>query len=391
MTKLSNMMPQVVVLLDGPYMAQSRILRGILRFTQLRTPWALDVRTGRAGEPTTFDEADWNATGVIANRVPPDLAALVRRHRTPLFVINDIARELKPVGRILYDNTAVARLAADHLVDAGFTDFAFVEERSNVAWSVERKQLFTKEIAARGFTCRIYESSRNGDADDSAALRDWLAALPRPTALLAACDIRARHVLDACRAAGLDVPGDIAILGVDDDESICETAMPTISSIAMSTEDAGFKAAEILAAVMESRHLGGSNLSRIRQRRPIDVFYGGTHVVERRSTKRDTVRDALVSRCRVLMEANAGRKFNVADLVLHLNVSRRTLETHFRAATGQSLNDEITALRIRRAKNLLAKTSMSQAEIAAECGFCDASHMNVIFRRHCSALPSAFR
>ena len=383
MTKLVNTIPHVVVQLDGPYMAQSRILHGILRFTQLHTPWTLDVRTGRAGEPTTFDEANWSATGIIASRIPPDLAALARRHRTPLFVINDIARELKPIGRIRYDNMTVTHLAADHLVKAGFTDFAFVGERSAIAWSDEREQLFSKEITARGFTCRIYESTRNSAADDSGSLRDWLTTLPRPTALLAACDIRARHVLDSCLAAGLDVPGDIAILGVDDDEAICETSMPTLSSISMSTEAAGFKAAEILDAAMA----GGAR----RRDSPIDVFYGGTHVVERRSTKHDTARDALVSQCRILMEANFGRKFNVSDLVSHLHVSRRTLETHFRAATGLSLNDEITALRIRHAKVLLSKTSMPQSEIAAKCGFCDASHMSVIFRRHCSAPPSAFR
>ena len=383
MKELVSTLPHVVVLIDGPYMAQSRILHGILRFMQLHTPWTLDVRTGRAGEPTTFD-AKVECHGVIANRMPADLAALVRRHRLPLFVINDIARELRPIGRIMYDNTAVARLAAEHFIKAGFTSFAFVGERRNIAWSDERERLFSKELAASGFKCHVYGSALDGgDADDSSRLRDWLVALPRPTALLAACDIRARQVLDACRAAGLDVPGDIAILGVDNDEAICETAMPSLSSIAMSTEDAGFKAAEILDTAMS----GGTSHSR----KPLDVFYGGTHVVERRSTKRDTVRDELVSRCRMLMEANFARKFNVSDLVSHLHVSRRTLETHFRAATGQSINDEITALRIRRAKALLSKTSMTQSEIAAECGFCDASHMSVIFRRHCSALPSAFR
>ena len=122
-----------------------------------------------------------------------------------------------------------------------------------------------------------------------------------------------------------------------------------------------------------------------------DIIVTGTQVVARRSTARDAVADALVRRCRALIEANVGRSFNVADLVASLGVSRRTLETRFRAATGRSLNAEITDLRIRRAKTMLAKSSMSQAAIAAACGFCDASHLNVIFRRHCGAPPSAFR
>ena len=225
-------------------------------------------------------------------------------------------------------------------------------------------------------------STRYEDAEDNRHLQEWLLTLPRPTAIFAAYDIRARQVLDACRAAGLAVPDDIAILGVDDDEVICETATPALSSIPLSMEDAGFRAAELLDRALATRR---------RPRHGTDIIVSGTRVVVRRSTTRDAVADALVRRCRALMEANVGRPFNVADLVASLGVSRRTLETRFRAATGRSLNAEITDLRIRRAKTMLAKSSMSQAAIATACGFCDASHLNVIFRRHCGAPPSAFR
>ena len=91
------------------------------------------------------------------------------------------------------------------------------------------------------------------------------------------------------------------------------------------------------------------------------------------------------------MEANLGRKLNVADLIPHLGVSRRTLETHFRAATGRTLNAEITDMRLRHARALLSRTRMTQAQIAAECGFTDASHMNVVFKRRLGESPSAFR
>ena len=382
MAKLANSMPHVAILLESTYATHTQILRGILRFTQLHTPWTLDVRMGRAGEPTSFDAGKWNVDGVIANRIPPELSALIRRHRTPTVVMNDIGSEVRPIARVLFDNAAIARLAADALAGAGFQNFAFVGERSGIHWSVEREQSFAAEIARRGFPCRVYQIDRDGGAEDNRHLQEWLLALPRPTALFAAYDIRARQVLDACHAAGLAVPDDIAILGVDDDEVICETATPALSSIPLSMEDAGFRAAELLDRVMATRR---------RPRRATDIIVTGTQVVARRSTARDAVADALVRRCRALIEANVGRSFNVADLVASLGVSRRTLETRFRAATGRSLNAEITDLRIRRAKTMLAKSSMSQAAIAAACGFCDASHLNVIFRRHCGAPPSAFR
>ena len=382
MAKLASSMPHVAILLESTYATHTQILRGILRFTQLHTPWTLDVRMGRAGEPTTFDAKKWNVDGVIANRLPPNLSALIRRHRTPTIVMNDIGGDVQPIARILCDNAAIARLAADTLANAGFQNFAFVGERSGIQWSVEREGAFTAEIARRGFPCNVYQSNRVDGSEDNRHLQEWLLGLPRPTALFAAYDIRARQVLDACHAAGLAVPDDIAILGVDDDEVICETATPALSSIPLSMEDAGFRAAELLDRVLTTRR---------RPRRATDIIFTGTRVVARRSTLRDAVADALVRRCRALMEANVGRPFNVADLVASLGVSRRTLETRFRAATGRSLNAEITDMRINRAKTMLAKSSMPQAAIAAACGFCDASHLNVIFRRHCGAPPSAFR
>ena len=382
MAKLANSMPHVAILLESTYPTHTQILRGILRFTQLHAPWTLDVRTGRAGEPTSFGAEKWKVDGIIANRLPPELSALIRRHRTPTIVMNDIGREVRPIARILCDNAAIARLAAETLAGKGFENFAFVGERSGIHWSVARERVFADEIARRGFPCRVYPTDEGGGAEDGRRLQDWLRALPRPTALFAAYDIRARQVLDACHAAGLSVPDDIAILGVDDDEVICETAAPALSSIPLSMADAGFRAAELLDRVMSTGR---------RPRGAADIIFTGTHVVARRSTARDAVADALVRRCRALMEANVGRPFNVADLVASLGVSRRTLETRFRAATGRSLNDEITELRIRRAKTMLAKSALPQSAIAAACGFCDASHLNVIFRRHCGAPPSAFR
>ena len=239
MAKLANSMPHVAILLESTYATHTQILRGILRFTQLHTPWTLDVRTGRAGEPTSFGAEKWKVDGIIANRLPPELSALIRRHRTPTIVMNDIGREVRPIARILCDNAAIARLAAETLAGKGFENFAFVGERSGIHWSVARERVFADEIARRGFPCRVYPTDEGGGAEDGRRLQDWLRALPRPTALFAAYDIRARQVLDACHAAGLAVPDDIAILGVDDDEVICETATPALSSIPLSMADAG--------------------------------------------------------------------------------------------------------------------------------------------------------
>ena len=382
MAEPSTKMPHVAILLESPYSTHSQILHGILRFTQLHTPWTLDVRMGRAGEPTSFDPARWNFDGLIANRMPQDLAALVRRHHTPVVTVNDIWPRGRPLARIVCDNAPIAHMAAAYFLGCGFANFAFVGERSGSRWSVARERVFSSEIKQHGFKCHVYRTERDEGPADNRRLREWLADLPRPTALFAAYDIRARQVLDACREAGLAVPDDISILSVDNDEILCETASPPLSSISMSTEEAGYKAAELLDRAMATG---------LRPRGTSLIRYTGLKLSARGSTARDLKRDELVRRCREMMEANFGRKFYVADLVSRLNVSRRTLETHFRAATGRTLNAEITSLRIRHAQKLLSQSQMTQTQIAAACGFTDASHMCVVFRRTLGKLPSVFR
>ena len=150
----------------------------------------------------------------------------------------------------------------------------------------------------------------------------------------------------------------------------------------MSTEDAGFRAAELLAKAMSRRRL---------PRGTEEILYTGTHVVARRSTARTFMTDSLVRRCCELVEANVGRRFTVKDLVATLRVSRRTLELRTRRTLGRSLGMEIAALRLSRAAVLLLDTDLPVAEIAERAGFCDASYFVLRFKRHYGVTPAAWR
>lgn len=376
MAKFMNRTPRVAIILAGPHLSHSQMLRGILRYTQLHTPWTLDVRTGRDGEPYGFVEATWRYDGIIAGRTQPNLEPLARRHRTPAVLLHDLGPSLKPVARIKPDNASLARMAAEFFAERGFANCAYVGAKGGLGWSQERGASFAAEAASHGCKCMVFP--------DGESLGKWLSALPRPAAVFASDDTRAREVLDACAEAGIAVPDEIAVLGVDNDDVLCETSSPTLSSIAMTTEEAGYRAAEALDAAMSSgiaARRGGAET----------IAFAAKEVVERRSTARDATRDELARRCRALIEANVARRFGVADLAKSLFVSRRTLETRFRAATGRTVGEEIVEQRVRRAKTLLSQSRMTQAQIAKACGFTDASHMNVVFRRRLGVAPGAFR
>lgn len=382
MAKLVNSIPHVAVLLAGPYATHIQFLRGLLNFTQINTPWTLDVRMERLGEIASFSEEEWRYSGLITNRMPPDAAALVKRHRTPTIMLNNICPKGHPVARVTCDNADVANMAADFLAGKGFRSFAYVGDPKGTEWSMERQKAFKEALHSRGFVCKTYRHDAANGTGDMANLQVWLSSLPKPTAVFAANDSRARNVMDACARAGITIPSEIAVLGVDNDTVLCDTAHPPLSSIAMTTEQAGFRAAELLNSVITKGRRGRADIS---------IQYKGMSVVERRTTAHDFTRDDLVRRCMALIEANIGKSFLVSDLAKNLGVSRRTLEVRFRVATGHAISEEIGTRRIQHAKSLLSQTSMTQAQIATACGFFDASHMNTVFHRLCGAKPSSFR
>ena len=173
------------------------------------------------------------------------------------------------------------------------------------------------------------------------------------------------------------------MLGVDNDELICETAQPQLSSIQMSTEQAGFEAARVLDRMMrETRKTKG---------RQSIITFGFSHLVTRRSTETVQISDPLVARADEFIRINAGIVVTVEDIVRHLHVSRRWLEKRFKAVIGRTVYAEIMRVRLERVQTLLRESAMTIEAIADECGFASASHLGTLFRQHFETTPAAYR
>ena len=164
------------------------------------------------------------------------------------------------------NNRAIARAAAAHFVDRGFRAFAYyggVLTRTN-GWSVEREQAFVKAVARGGSPCLVYRDHRIRGGQYSEALDRtlvrWLRALPKPVALMADNDQRARLALEACRAAAIEVPREVAVIGVDNDELLCQLSTPLLSSVEQGSAHVGAQAAEWLDRIMAG---GKSRRSRL--------------------------------------------------------------------------------------------------------------------------------
>jgi len=371
---MKNRIPHVALVIENVYAQHQAILHGILRFAKAHGPWAVNIVSGRQGDVDLAGLERWGCDGIVASHVTANLARFALRHRIPALQISVVAPPRHCDVSIACDDATIGRTAAEYLLRRGFANFAFVGDAARACWSVGRERAFRAVLKRRGFPCCAY-------AGDDDGLVRFVQSLTKPVAVFAAFDLLARRVLDACVEAGLAVPRDVAILGVDNEEMICETSSPTLSSIPLSNEDAGFRAAEAL-----NRCLSGPKPSK-----PIRVVFTGNRVIERESTVRLMKDDWLVNRCLEIISANADHALTTSDLVGRLKVSRRTLEVRFKEATGTTLAQASVIARLNRARILFADAAKTQEEVAHVCGFCDASHLNRLFRRHFGAPPSKFR
>ncbi|MDA3925430.1 MAG: DNA-binding transcriptional regulator [Kiritimatiellae bacterium] len=397
MNQIRTRMHHVALLLPPTSIKACReLLRGVLRFAHLHGPWTVHMidKGVRASQRQPFDPVTWECTGMIVNVRDRKNADRLLATGIPAILLNvpdDCLKSSHPYSRMCRlqcENKQIGIKAAEYFLDRKFCNFAFVGTPDNAMWSEVRMEAICDRLGQSGYACHVYPRLSAGKqqslAKEQERLIAWLIALPKPIALFAANDERGCQVLDACLRAGMDVPQQIAVLGVDNDELVCETAHPPMSSIQMSPEHAGFEAASTLDQLMR-------NMSKGTCSHPKVISYGFSQLVTRRSTQVSQVDDPLVARAEEYIHINAGIGITVEVLAKKLLVSRRWLEKRYKTVMGRTLYTGIMCARLARVQALLLETSMTVESIAFECGFSSVSHMGTHFRRHFNTTPSAFR
>ena len=276
----------------------------------------------------------------------------------------------------------VGETAADELAAIGRRCLAFVPVVGR-DWTKTRGKAFVARARALGCDARYYSHPQGlGWAERRAAFSRYLAALPRPFGVFAGTDALSRFVFGACAAAGLKIPEDAAVIGADDDETVCLSSSPHLSSIRIDFEGAGRKAVELLASLM----------GRPRPARHVTVRFQPLGVSRRASTR--TVSDAADPRVSAALDFIAMHaqdpSIGAADVARAMFVCRRQADRLFRA-TGKSIREHIEDARIERVKALLRTGGRTVAGVAAECGFASASYLSSVFRRKTGSSIRAWR
>lgn len=364
------------------------VLRGIVRYAELHGPWSFYVTPGDFA--TALPELrQWGCTGIIARIATPRIGKAILATGLPAIALDLSEKQLAPgspflqMSELLSDSHEAGRMAAEHLLEKGFRHYAFVGIPGQV-WSDRRQQAFCQRIAEAGFTARIFDPSTRRRSRqwgrDQKALAKWLHTLPKPIGLMACNDDRGREVSEACHAAHVQIPEEIALIGVDNDELLCDLSLPPLSSVALNAERGGYRAAELL-----NRMMSGEVMTQER------IVVEPLHVVTRRSTNVVALEDTDMAACMRFIRDNADKPIRVNDIVKTLGLSRRMLEIRFRKAVGRSVNDEIQRVHLERAKRLLVDSDWPLPKIAIASGYSSASYLDVVFKRAVGVSPTKFR
>lgn len=375
-------------MLDSSRAADRGVIRGILEYAHLRGDWSFYRYSPLFRTPPFSREQSGSvlerlkkldADGIIGY-LPAESNVLQTIISTgfPTVVI-PIKEPIPGLVNILQDE-AVGSAGAHHLLERGFVHYAFCGAQDY--WSTVRGEGFTGLIGKAGFSVYSYPGvpdSKRGE-NEVERLAQWLENLPKPVAVMTSNDERSAELVEACHLKGLKIPDQVAVLGVDNDEMICQLSNPPLSSIELNSEKVGSEAAEAMDCL-------------IARRKPPreEIYFRPAGIVTRQSTDFLAIEDAEVAAAVRFIRNNARRDIHVNDVVANSTLSLRALQQRFCKSLGRGINQEIRKIRIQQFSERLLKTSHTVQKIAYDLAFEDINHMSRLFRREMGMTPLEFR
>jgi LacI family transcriptional regulator len=341
-------------------------MRGVREYTKANCLWQLAVAEPTAATLRALkkDKPD----GIIAMLTSEAVEKAARELRVPAVNVSSWCKGVLP--RVVPDNQAIGRMAAEHFLSRGFRHFAFAGMAQRL-FSQQRQE---------GFMAALREAGHTSQGISEGAEARVLRSLPKPVGVMACNDLRARQVISSCSKAKVRVPEEVAIVGVDNDETLCELSEVPLSSVDPASRRVGFEAAAVLDRLMDGK--------------PPEhkwTIVPPAGLVIRASSDVMAVPDSEVANAMRYMQVHACDPMRVHDMMDVLKVSRRTLEKRFRTMFGRTLHDEIRRLQFEKARQLLCDTDLKIPQVARKCGFRDPKRFTTLFRQEFGSPPTAFR
>jgi LacI family transcriptional regulator len=364
-----------------------RFLSGILDYARTTEQWVIckmppSYKRQLGMEGVVAWAKEWHADVVIGQFDPDDDVTLFRKNGI-VALAQDYIAKFDTIPNITGDYAMTGAMAAEYFLSKGFSNFGYFGY-NGVCWSDERCESFRSRIekSVGGGSFYMYDRQNidNMWYYDQSILTEWLLSLPKPIAIMACDDNQGNILLQACELCGLHVPFDVALLGVDNDEILCNMSNPSMSTVNVDIEGGGADAAAMIDLMVKDPSYKGE-----------DIVLKPLVVVERLSSSLFATNDKEILAALRFIHANIDAKIQVTDVLKNVPLSRRLLEQRFKKMTGTTIYNYISLRRIERFAQLLISSNDSVSDIAARMDEPDTKSISRRFKEIKGCTPSEFR
>ena len=380
-------MLRLLIISDFTEAFPSKLLKGIVQYSRRKEQWSIcrmpPAYKKMIGIPGVVRWAkSWGADAVIGQFENTDDVGLFAVNGI-VAVAQDFKQRFDNIPNITADYVGTGRMGARFFLKRGFRHFAFFGFR-NVCWSDERCDGFWQEVEAAGYGNTFYTYNLQ-DIDnlwfyEQDKLTDWLRAIPKPIGIMACDDNQGNNLVEACHAAGIKIPSEVSILGVDNDELLCNLGSTPLSSIQVNIEEGGYQT----AALIEQRVLHPET--------PLqDVVLKPLKIIDRMSTASFATRDDQIQKAIQFIHRNISKKISVEDVTDEVALSRRLLERRFKKVTDQTIYQYITDVKLKLFAQMLLDTDTQLIDIALSLGESDTKSISRRFKQLYGCSPIQWR
>jgi len=380
-------MLRLLIISDFTEAFPSKLLKGIVSYSRRKEQWGIcrmpPAYKKLIGIPGVVQWAkSWRADAVIGQFDETDDVDLFAKNGI-VAVAQDYKKRFTTIPNITADYIGTGRMAARYYIDRGFHHFGFFGF-SHVCWSDERLEGFRQEIEAAGFGDSLHTYNMQ-DIDhlwyyEQEQLTRWLKSIPKPIGIMACDDNQGNNLVEACHAAGIKIPYDLSVMGVDNDELLCSLGSTPLSSIQVNIEEGGFQTAQLIERRVQNPGL------------PVeDIVLRPVKIVGRISTASFATNDLQIQKAVKFIHQNDNRKISVEDVMEKVAMSRRLLERRFKSVTGQTIYQYITDLKLKRFCQMMLDSDEPLNDIAVALGETDTKSISRRFKQIYGATPGEWR
>lgn len=375
--------PKIAVLFDISRGSERQILQGVIKYSKLKGFWSFYTPTVNYSSANGLNER-WkdfksdDIDGFLVSRTE-FMDKILSKGKPVVYV--GVSKQDYDLPVILSDGEKIGKMAAEHFLEKKYVNFAFCGFEQ-ISWSQQRSRSFRDAVVEKGFDYYDYTEAKKNSKNKGYSFADWIHELPKPLGLFACNDDRARQLANVIADEGFDIPRDIAVLGVDNDEFICELSNPPLSSIALNFEQGGYRAGKILQEMITGRQITEEEAK---------ILVKPVFIEIRRSSDIFSIEDKEVLDALSFIRDNSYKVISVSDVVQEVGSSRRRFEAKFRKIIGHSIYDEIRKVKVEQICKYLVQTDWPIANIAMKLGHSSIDHFSRFFKREMDMSPSAYR